>query len=29
MEYLSGGRMFHHLKLDGKFSEQKAKFYLA
>ena len=29
MEYLSGGRLYHHLKLDGKFSEAKAKFYLA
>jgi serine/threonine protein kinase len=29
MEYLSGGRLYHHLKLDGKFTEGKAKFYLA
>jgi len=29
MEYLSGGRLYHHLKLDGKFPETKAKFYLA
>jgi serine/threonine protein kinase len=29
MEYLSGGRLYHHLKLDGKFTEAKGKFYLA
>lgn len=29
MEYLSGGRLFYHLKLEAKFSEDKVRFYLA
>lgn len=29
MEYLSGGRLFYHLKLEIKFNETKVKFYMA
>ena len=29
MEYLNGGRLFYHLKLEQRFSESKVKFYMA
>lgn len=29
MEYLSGGRLFYHLQREGKFSEDKVRFYAA
>ena len=29
MEYLCGGRLFYHLKLEKKFSEDKVRFYTA
>lgn len=29
MEYLSGGRLFYHLNIEQKFSEDKVKVYAA
>lgn len=29
MEYLGGGRLFYHLKLETRFPESKVKFYIA
>lgn len=29
MEYFAGGELFYHLKLSGKFSEERSKFYIS
>ena len=29
MEFVNGGELFYHLQLAGKFSEERAKFYMA
>lgn len=29
MEYVSGGDLFYHLIREGKFSQEKSKFYIA
>lgn len=29
MDYKSGGELFHHLQQEGRFSEERARFYTA
>lgn len=29
MEYVNGGEVFYHLRKEGKFSEERTKFYVA
>lgn len=29
MDFLNGGELFYHLKREGKFSEERTKFYAA
>ena len=29
MEFVNGGELFHHLKKDTRFSEERARFYAA